>query len=103
MRRLMCGVMVALAFCSVAGRVEAGQEPAAQTGQRAPGDLIDLFIRSPPIAPLGAIDRSQFTVFIGPLIPDRHPVIAQVLDIGPPLEKPEQLMDDRTQMQLFRR
>jgi|TARA_B100001971_G_scaffold208955_2_gene231655 competence protein ComEA len=38
----MCGVMVALACCSVSERVEAVQEPAARTGQRAPGDLIDL-------------------------------------------------------------
>ena len=41
-----------------------------------------------PGAPLHAIDRAQFAVFIGPLVPDGNAVVAQVADVRFPLQKP---------------
>ena len=60
-------------------------------------------VRFPPVPPLRAIDASEVARFIRPLVPNRHPVFPQVGDIRFAFEKPEQFMNDRTQVQLFRR
>ena len=54
-----------------------------------------------PTAPLFAIDRPQFTIFISPFIPDPDAVLFQVSNIGFPFQKPEQLMDNTFQVYLF--
>src|ERR1700734_1186589 len=55
-----------------------------------------------PGTPLLAVDRSQLAALIGPLVPDRDSLIAQPRDIGIPPEKPEQLVDDRAQVNALR-
>lgn len=58
-------------------------------------DLIDLpAIRRFPAAPLLAIHRPQFTLLVGPLVPDRHAVVLQVTDVGVALQEPQQFMND---------
>jgi hypothetical protein len=56
-----------------------------------------------PRAPLAAIDRSEFAVGVGPLVPDGHAVLAQPADVGVTAQKPQQLDDDRAQVQLLGR
>ena len=60
-------------------------------------------IRFSPIAPLGAIHPAQISAVIRPLIPDRHLILTKVGDIGVPLQKPKQLVDDRTHMKFLGR
>mgnify|MGYP006197158293 CR=1 FL=1 len=48
-----------------------------------------------------AVNRPQLAIFISPLIPDADAVFLEVLDIGITLQKPQQLMDDRAQVQLL--
>ena len=55
------------------------------------------------MAPLVAIDGAKIAIFIGPFIPDRHAVVFQITDIGIARQEPQQFMDDRAQVQLFRR
>ncbi len=65
-------------------------------------DLVDgAAVRRGPAAPLLAIDRTQLAVFGGPVIPDGDVVLPQITDIGLAREKPEQLMNNRTQMQFL--
>ena len=54
-----------------------------------------------PAAPLVAVHRSEVAVFVGPLVPNADAVVLEVLDVGVALQKPQQLVDDRTQVQLF--
>ena len=59
------------------------------------GDLIDDgAIESAPGAPLRAIDTAEVTIFIGPLVPDRDFVFAEVGYVGLAFKEPQQLMDD---------
>ena len=51
-----------------------------------------------PGAPLLAVNRPQLAALIGPLVPDRDSLIAQPRDIGIAPEKPQQLVDDRAQV-----
>ena len=79
------------------------------TAVRGPLDVLDksrnlihaASIRPPPVPPLSAIDSAKIAFFIGPFLPNRHVVLAEIVDVGVALEKPEQLMNDRTQMQSF--
>ena len=48
-----------------------------------------------------SIHRAQVTGLGGPLIPDRDAVVFQILSIGVPVQKPQQLVNDRTQMAFF--
>src|SRR5690606_37561482 len=41
--------------------------------------------------------------FVGPLVPGGDVVFLKPLDVGVPAQEPEQLDDDRTQMELLRR
>ena len=42
-----------------------------------------------------AIDRTEVTVFIGPLVPDRDSVVLEILDIGVACNEPQKLVDYR--------
>jgi hypothetical protein len=65
-------------------------------------DLIDgLPVRRGPRAPLLAVDRPQVAVLVGPLVPDLAAVVLQVLHIGVAAQEPQQLDDDRAQVQLL--
>ena len=54
-----------------------------------------------PRAPLVAVDVSEVAIRVGPLVPDAHAVVLQVLDIGVAIEEPEQLVDDGLEVQLL--
>ena len=54
-----------------------------------------------PVAPLRAIDAAQVAPRIGPFIPDRDPVFVQVPDVGVPAQEPQQLVDDRFDVELL--
>lgn len=54
-------------------------------------------------APLAAVNRPQFALFVGPLVADGHPVFIQVADIRVAGKEPQKFMDDRAQVQPFRR
>src|SRR5690606_31625529 len=56
-----------------------------------------------PSTPLRAVDRAEIAVLVGPLVPDRHAVPVQIIDVRVAGEKPQKLVDDRAQMQLLRR
>ena len=67
-------------------------------------DLVDCpAFRCRPCPPLAAIDRSQLAFGIFPLVPDRHAVFFQIPRIGFPPQKPQQLMNDRAQMEFLGR
>ena len=48
-----------------------------------------------------AIDRAEVAVLIGPFVPDRDAVLVEIFDIGVAAQKPEQLVDDRFDVQLL--
>ena len=48
-----------------------------------------------------AIDRPELAGLVRPLVPDGDAVLVEIVDIGVAGEKPEQLVDDRFQMQLL--
>ncbi|KAG0945322.1 hypothetical protein G6F31_014476 [Rhizopus arrhizus] len=54
-----------------------------------------------PAAPLLAVDRAEIAFLVGPLVPDAHLVVLQVADVGIALQEPQQLVDDRAQVQLL--
>src|SRR5690606_5255226 len=67
------------------------------------GNLVDrTAIRPRPGAPLRAVNGPEVALLIGPFIPDPHPVFLEVADIRIARKEPEQLMNDRFQMQLLR-
>ena len=67
-------------------------------------ELVDMAAtRCRPGPPLVAVDGAQLTVGIGPLIPDRHSLLVQPLDIGRALNEPQQLGDDRPGVKLLGR
>ena len=41
-----------------------------------------------------AIDRTEVTVLVGPLVPDGDTVILEVLDVGVTGDEPDKLVDD---------
>ena len=62
-------------------------------------DLIDgAPVGRQPGAPLLAVDRAQLAALIGPLVPDGDAVLAQPRDVGVAAQEPEQLVDDRAQV-----
>ena len=68
------------------------------------GDLIDTSaIGFGPAAPLRSIDWAEIAVGISPFIPDGDIVFVEIADIGIAFEEPEQLVDDRSEMELLRR
>src|ERR1700722_15062785 len=89
------------------GRVPGGNDQAARI-RIAPdhgddvGDLVDLAaVGRRPRAPLLAVDRSELAALVRPFVPDGNAVVVEVLDVGVAGEEPEQLMDDRFDVQLL--
>ena len=65
-------------------------------------DLIDLAaVGGAPAAPLLAVHRPELAALVGPLVPDRDAVLAQVGDVGVAAQKPQQLVDDGAQVELL--
>jgi hypothetical protein len=54
-----------------------------------------------PVAPLRTIDAAEIAGFVSPLIPDRHTVFVEIMNIGITAQKPEQLINNRFDVQLF--
>ena len=54
-----------------------------------------------PMPPLRAVYGAQVPVFIGPFIPDGNAMIAQIFDVRFATEKPQKLVNDGAQVQLF--
>lgn len=50
-----------------------------------------------------AIDRAEFALFVRPFVPDGHAVFLEVADVGFTAQEPQQLVDDRAQMQFLGR
>ena len=48
-----------------------------------------------------AVDRAELARFIGPLVPDGDAVVVEVFHVGVAGEEPQQLVDDRAQMELL--
>jgi hypothetical protein len=66
------------------------------------GNLVDVTaFRDRPRPPLVTVDWAQIAIFVSPFIPNSHLVVVEILDIGIAGEKPEELVDDRAQMELF--
>ncbi len=61
-----------------------------------PGDLVDrAAVGARPRSPLVTVNRTEITVFVGPLVPDRDAVVLQPADVGVASQKPQQFVDDR--------
>ena len=60
------------------------------------GDLVDLtaVLRS-PVSPLNAVDRTEVSLVVGPLVPDLDAVVEQVLNALLAAQEPQQLDRDR--------
>ena len=65
-------------------------------------DLIDAApVRRRPRAPLIAVDGPEIAVAVRPFVPDADPVVLQVLDVGVPLQEPQELVNDGFEVQLL--
>ena len=66
------------------------------------GDLVDVAaVGGFPVAPLLAVDRAEVAVGIGPFVPDADACVLQPADVGVAAQEPQQLDDDRAQVQLL--
>src|SRR5205807_3473048 len=62
-------------------------------------DLVDrAAFRRGPAAPLRAVHRPEIAVRVGPLVPDGDAALLQPADVGLASQEPEQLVDDRLEM-----
>ena len=50
-----------------------------------------------------AVNRPQVAVLVGPLVPNRHAMVLEVLDVGISGNEPEQFVDNRFQVHLLGR
>ena len=65
-------------------------------------DLVDrAAVPGRPGAPLRAVDRPEVALGVRPLVPDGHAVLVERADVGVAGEEPEQLVDDRAEVQLL--
>ena len=65
-------------------------------------DLVDGFaIILGPRAPLLAVNRAEVAVFVGPFVPNADFILLEIADVGLAFEKPEELVNDRAEMQLL--
>ena len=48
-----------------------------------------------------AVNRAEIAVFIGPFIPDGYAIVFEIFDVCITVQKPEELMDDGTQVAFF--
>ena len=63
-------------------------------------DLVDMpAVGRRPATPLASVYGTQIAVGVGPFVPDRHAVLAQVGDVRIAAQEPQQLVDDRPQVQ----
>src|SRR5882672_10905594 len=53
------------------------------------------------MAPLVAVYRAELAVLVGPLVPDRHAALLQPAHVGVAAQEPEQLVEDRLEVQLL--
>ena len=69
-------------------------------------DAIDLInhraVAAAPPNPLRAIDGAEIAALVRPFVPDRHSFFVERTHVCVAAQKPEQLMDNRFQMQLLR-
>ena len=64
--------------------------------------LVDVpSVRRRPGAPLIAVNRAQIAFFVRPFVPDRHPVVLEVTDIGFPFQEPQELVNDGFEVHLL--
>ena len=64
------------------------------------GDLVDVAtVGRRPRPPLVAVDRPEVAVVVGPLVPDRDAALLQPAHVGVAAQEPQQLADDRAQVQ----
>ena len=54
-----------------------------------------------PRTPLVSIHGPEVAVLIGPLVPDGHLIIVEVLDVGVAAQEPEQFVNDAAQVQFL--
>ena len=67
------------------------------------GDHLAQLVDRPPIggrpgSPLRTVDRTEISLLVSPFIPDGHAVCTQRGDIGLSPQEPEQLVEDRFEM-----
>src|SRR5262245_34846988 len=48
-----------------------------------------------------SVDRAKLAALVCPFVPNRYAMIVEVLDVGVACQKPEQLIDDRLEMQFL--
>jgi len=48
-----------------------------------------------------SLDRAEIAMLVRPCVPDRHPMLVEIFDVGVAGEKPEQLVNDRFDVQLL--
>src|SRR5437762_7871559 len=72
-----------------------------------PDDVVDLIDAhaafAAPIAPLRTVNTAEVAVIVGPFIPDRDPVFVEITNIRIAAQEPQHLVDNRFDVQLFRR
>ena len=67
-------------------------------------DLIDgASVLARPRAPLLTVNRPKVAIFVGPLVPDANLVFLKVGNVGFTFEKPQQLVNDGAEVELFGR
>ncbi len=65
-------------------------------------DLVDArAVAAAPVAPLRAVNAAEISVFVGPFVPNRDAVFVEIFDVGVAAQKPEQLVNDRLDVQLL--
>ena len=88
--------------------VPGGNDEAAAVGVAADlvddvGDLVDVAsVGGAPVAPLGPVNAAEVAIFVGPFVPDGDFIFPQVADVGAALEKPQELVDDRAEVEFLR-
>ncbi len=66
------------------------------------GDLVDVpAVRGRPRPPLMPVDRAEFALRVGPLVPDADAALLQPADVGRALQEPQQLHDHRPDVHLL--
>ena len=60
---------------------------------------MDAPVRALPGAPLLAVDRAKVALVVRPFVPDADAIGLEIGDIGVAVQEPDQLVDDRFQMQ----
>ena len=67
-------------------------------------DLVDrAAIRAAPTPPLRPVNPAKIAIFIRPFVPNTDAIVLQIPNVCLPAKKPEQLVDDRFDMDFFGR